>query len=176
MSVFISLAVALYYGWKLTMVVISYVPIALITNSIIEKVSESHFNRSINQTYHALTFVPLLSIPIQAQVSLLIKEQSAYSTAANVAEEVFGGIRTVFAFGGERIEIDRYNNRLMSAKQPVQMKSLLLGIREGILRFLFFGSSALAYWYGVQLVLEDRHKVDRNYTPSVMMIVCATNE
>lgn len=101
-----------------------------------------------------------------------IKEQNAYSTAANVAEEVFSGIRTVFAFGGEKIEIDRYNDRLMNAKQPVQMKSLLLGIREGMLRFLFFGSSALVYWYGVKLVLNDRRNMDRVYTPSVMMIVC----
>lgn len=54
MSVFISLAVALYYGWKLTMVVISYVPVALITNSIIEKVSENHFKQSNQPNIHTM--------------------------------------------------------------------------------------------------------------------------
>lgn len=53
MSVFVSLTVAFYYGWKLTLVVISYVPIALITNSIIEKVSILAVQ--FIKTYHELT-------------------------------------------------------------------------------------------------------------------------
>ena len=100
------------------------------------------------------------------------KELNSYSAAANVAEEVLSGIGTVFAFGGEKIEIERYNKRLIKAKKAVRVKGLLTGIGEGIMRFLFFGSSALAYWYGVQLVLDDRDKVDKEYTPAVLMIVC----
>lgn len=112
-------------------------------------------------------------IRVQLQVSLAIKEQNSYSDAANVAEEVLSGIQTVFAFGGEKTEFKRYNNHLMKGKHPVQMKGLLLGIREGIMRFLIYGSSAVAYWYGVELVLNDRHKLDKEYTPTVMMIVCS---
>lgn len=52
------------------------------------------------------------------------------------------------------------------------MKGLLAGIGDGIMRFLFFGSNALAFWYGVKLVLEDRQKADKEYTPAVLMIVC----
>ena len=100
-----------------------------------------------------------------------IKEQNFYSAAANVAEEVLSGIRTVFAFGGEKVEIERYNSRLINAKQAVQMKGLLAALREGILQFLFFGSNALFFWYGAKLVLNDRHNVDKEYTPAVMMIV-----
>lgn len=103
---------------------------------------------------------------------LSIEEENFYSAAANVAEEVLCNIRTVFAFGGERVEIERYNDRLMQAERVVRWKSALLGLREGILRFLFFCSSALAYWYGVKLVLDDRHKVNKEYTPTVMIIVC----
>lgn len=88
-----------------------------------------------------------------------------------MAEEVVCGIRTVFAFGGEKVEIERYNDCLMRAEQPVRKKGILLGLREGILRFLYFSSSALAYWYGVQLVLDDRHKAIKEYTPTVMLIV-----
>lgn len=91
-----------------------------------------------------------------------------------MAEEVLSGIRTVFAFGGEKAEVERYDQRLVNAKRAVRMKGLLAGIGDGIMRFLFFGSNALAFWYGVKLVLEDRDKadIDKEYTPAVLMIVC----
>lgn len=88
-----------------------------------------------------------------------------------MAEEVLSGIRTVFAFAGEKVEIERYNKRLIKAKKAVKVKGLLAGIGEGIMRFLFFGSNALAFWYGVRLVLDDRDKIDKEYTPAVLMIV-----
>lgn len=106
----------------------------------------------------------------QFQTSLSTKELDSYSAAANVAEEVLSGIRTVFAFGGEKLEIERYNKRLINAKKAVKVKGLLSGLGDGIMRFLFFGSNALAFWYGVKLVLEDRNKVDKEYTPAVLMI------
>ena len=99
------------------------------------------------------------------------KELNFSSAAANVAEEVLSGIRTVFAFGGEKVEIERYNKRLIKAKNAVRAKGLLSGLGDGIMRFLFFASNALAFWYGVQLVLNDRDKVDKEYTPAVLMIV-----
>lgn len=96
---------------------------------------------------------------------------NAYSAAANVAEEVLSGIRTVFAFRGEKKEINRYNNRLIIAKKAGARKGLLSGIEDGVVRFLFFGINALGFWYGVQLVLDDRDKIDKEYTPAVLMIV-----
>ncbi|XP_031626047.1 multidrug resistance protein homolog 65 [Contarinia nasturtii] len=138
----ICVVMSFIYGWKLSLVVISYVPIVILTNYIIGKF----------------------------QTSLSTKELNSYSAAANVAEEVLSGIRTVFAFGGEKSEIERYNKRLINAKKAVKVKGLLAGLGDGIMRFLFFGSNALAFWYGVKLVLEDRNKVDKEYTPAVLMI------
>lgn len=77
----------------------------------------------------------------------------------------------MFAFGGERVEIDRYNNRLVNAKDAARRKGFLSGLGDGIMRFLFFGSMSLAFWYGVKLVLDDRDKEDKEYTPAVLMIV-----
>lgn len=55
-----------------------------------------------------------------------IKEQNAYSTAANVAEEVFSGIRTVFAFGGEGVEVVRcFTDRFVA--QLIVFELLVLG-------------------------------------------------
>lgn len=96
---------------------------------------------------------------------------NAYSAAANVAEEVLSGIRTVFAFCGEKAEVERYNRKLIRAKSACKRKGLLSGIGDGIMRFLFFGSNAVAFWYGVQLVLDDRDKENKEYTPAVLMIV-----
>lgn len=113
----------------------------------------------------------LFVLSAQLQSTCSTKEMNAYSAAANVAEEVLSGIRTVFAFRGEKKEIDRYNNRLIIAKESGARKGLLSGIEDGVTRFLFFGINALGFWYGVQLVLDDRDKIDKEYTPAVLMIV-----
>lgn len=89
-----------------------------------------------------------------------------------MAEEVLSGIRTVFAFGGEQLEIERYNKQLTKERRAVLMKGVISGIGDGIMRFLFFGSNALGFWYGVKLVLEDRDRIDKQYTPEILMIVC----
>lgn len=84
-----------------------------------------------------------------------------------MAEEVLSGIRTVFAFGGEQLEIERYKIQLTKERRAVLLKGWISGIGDGIMRFLFFGSNALGFWYGVKLVL------DKEYTPEVLMIVCS---
>lgn len=92
-----------------------------------------------------------------------------------MAEEVLRGIRTVFAFGGEHVEIQRYNKRLINAKNAVRRKGFWSGLGDGIMRFLFFGCLSIAFWYGVKLVLGDRDKEDKEYTPAVLMIVMFIN-
>lgn len=37
--------------------------------------------------------------------------------------------------------------------------------------FIIYATYALAFWYGVGLILESRHEVDPVYTPAVLMIV-----
>ena len=46
----------------------------------------------------------------QMSTSATQKELSAYARAGAVAEEVFSSIRTVFAFGGEKKECERYGS------------------------------------------------------------------
>lgn len=77
----------------------------------------------------------------------------------------------MFAFCGEKNEIERYNHKLDVAKNAVKRKGLLSGIGDGLMRFLFFVSNAIGFWYGVQLVLADRDKEIKDYTPAVLMIV-----
>lgn len=99
------------------------------------------------------------------------KELNAYATAASVVEEALSGVRTVFAFGGEKIEVERYTRLLDPAKQAATRKGLYASISDGVTRFLFFASSALSFWFGVQWVLRDRDKVQKEYTPASLLIV-----
>lgn len=98
-------------------------------------------------------------------------ELNAYATAASVVEEALSGVRTVFAFGGEKTEVERYKRLLEPAKQAARRKGLYSSISDGVTRFLFFASSALSFWFGVQWVLRDRNEVHKEYTPASLLIV-----
>lgn len=99
------------------------------------------------------------------------KELNAYAKAANIVEEVLGGIRTVFAFGGEKIEVERYNKHLLPAENAAKKKGLFACVGDAVTRFLYFASCALSFWFGVQWVIEDRDKDDKTYTTAVLITV-----
>lgn len=77
----------------------------------------------------------------------------------------------MFAFGGEKVEVDRYNDLLVPAKMAARRKGFYSSISDGITRFLFFVSCALSFWFGVQWVLEDRDKIVKSYTAADLIIV-----
>lgn len=54
-----------------------------------------------------LGLISLLSPFEQLLANFTTKEQSAYAKAGAVAEEVLSAIRTVFAFSGQKKEIER---------------------------------------------------------------------
>lgn len=99
------------------------------------------------------------------------KELNAYAKAANIVEEVLSGIRTVFAFGGEKLEVDRYKKHLVPAVKAAENKGLFACIGDATTRLLYFASCALSFWFGVQWVLEDRDKEDKTYTTATLITV-----
>ncbi|XP_015603415.1 multidrug resistance protein homolog 49 isoform X2 [Cephus cinctus] len=138
-----SIVISFVYGWKLTLVVLSCAPIIVIATAIVAKV----------------------------QSSLTALELSAYGQAGSVAEEVLGAIRTVVAFGGEKKEVERYAQKLVPAERTGIKRGMWSGVGGGVMWFIIYLSYALAFWYGVQLILEDRPKLDKEYTPAVLVIV-----
>lgn len=100
-----------------------------------------------------------------------VKELNAYATAANVVEEVLSGFRTVFAFDGEKLEVERYRKRLLPAENAAKKKGIYACFGDAITRFLYFASCALSFWFGVQWVIDDRDKSDKTYTTAVLIIV-----
>lgn len=88
------------------------------------------------------------------------KESDAYGAAGSIAEEILTSIRTVISFGGERKEIDRYEKQLVLARNNNIKRSFFSGLGFGLLWFFIYSSYALAFWYGVKLVLDDSKPYD----------------
>ncbi|XP_066148570.1 multidrug resistance protein homolog 49-like [Euwallacea fornicatus] len=127
-----------------------------------------------------LALVCLASLPLQTLIMGLIawcsakyckQEMAAYGSAGAVAEEVLSAIRTVVAFGGQDKEARRYDKFVRDAKNNNIKRCLFNAINQGCIWFLTYGCFALAFWYGVGLIIDERHlpESERVYTPGNMM-------
>ena len=125
-----------------------------------------------------LTLVMMVSTPVLAismgilakvQASLTENELKAYAKAGGVAEEVFSSVRTVMAFGGQKKEIDRFQDNLTFAKKAGIKRGMATGIGAGLVWGIIYASYALAFWYGISLILAACD--DNNYTSSDLLIV-----
>ncbi|CAH1634814.1 unnamed protein product [Spodoptera littoralis] len=143
MSFVTSVIISFVYGWELTLVLLSCTPVVIATTAVVAKI----------------------------QSSLTSQELKAYSIAGVIAEEVLAAIRTVIAFGGEKIEIARYSERLEPAKKMGMKKGVFAGLGSGVMWFIIYATYALAFWYGVGLILDSRNEEKPLYTPAVLMIV-----
>ncbi|XP_051921762.1 ATP-binding cassette, sub-family B (MDR/TAP), member 4 isoform X10 [Hippocampus zosterae] len=130
LSTFIgSLVVGLSIGWKLALVVLAVCPLLGLSAGIFSKVV----------------------------TSFTAKEQAAYAKAGAVAEEVLSAIRTVFAFSGQKREIQRYHKNLEEAKNMGIKKAISSNAAMGFTFMMIFLSYALAFWYGSVLVLSQEY-------------------
>ncbi|KAG6454144.1 hypothetical protein O3G_MSEX008540 [Manduca sexta] len=143
MSFVTAVLISFVYGWELTLVILSCTPVIIATTAIVARV----------------------------QSSLTTQELKAYSIAGVVAEEVLAAIRTVVAFGGEEKEIKRYTVRLDPAKKMGTRKGVFSGLGSAVMWLIIYATYALAFWYGVGLILESRHETSPIYTPAVLMII-----
>uniref|UniRef100_A0AAR2LZN6 ATP-binding cassette sub-family B member 5 n=1 Tax=Pygocentrus nattereri TaxID=42514 RepID=A0AAR2LZN6_PYGNA len=123
-------------GWKLTLVILSISPLLGLSAAVIAKVRNHR-----------------------------LQEQTAYAKAGAVAEEVLSAIRTVFAFGGQKKEIQRYHKNLENAKNVGIKKAVTVNIVVGFTYFMIYVSYALAFWYGSTLIL------DKEYTTGTLLTV-----
>ncbi|KAJ8919087.1 hypothetical protein NQ315_012072 [Exocentrus adspersus] len=138
-----SLVVAFIHGWELALICLSSLPASMLALGVIAGLT----------------------------AKLAKKELDAYSAAGSVAEEVLSNIRTVVAFGGQKKEIERYDKSLIFAKNNNIKRSMFAAIGFGLLWFIIYSSYALAFWYGVKLILDERGTPDPTYTPANMVTV-----
>ncbi|XP_049586739.1 ATP-dependent translocase ABCB1 isoform X4 [Syngnathus scovelli] len=126
-----SVVIGFSKGWKLTLVILAVSPLLGIMAAIFSKVLASFTSR----------------------------EQSAYAKAGAVAEEVLSSIRTVFAFSGQRREIERYHKNLEDAKNVGIKKAISSNIAMGVTFLLIYLSYSLAFWYGSTLILSGEYTI-----------------
>ncbi|KAK9877119.1 hypothetical protein WA026_016865 [Henosepilachna vigintioctopunctata] len=138
-----SLILAFTKGWELTLVCLSSLPMYLICFGVMAILS----------------------------TKLSKKESDAYGSAGSIAEEVLGTIRTVLAFGGESKEMERYDSNLIHAKKNNIFRSALVGIGFGLLWFVIYLSYALAFWYGVGLIIDEKDSPNPTYSAGNMITI-----
>ncbi|KAJ8964325.1 hypothetical protein NQ314_004995, partial [Rhamnusium bicolor] len=105
--------------------------------------------------------------------STFVAELESYGASGAIAEEVLSSIRTVVAFDGQEKEIERYNKYLIDAKDNNIKRSLFNALSNGCLWFFVYSCYALSFWYGVGLIIEEKHLPDNEkvYTPGNMVSV-----
>ncbi|VDO54640.1 unnamed protein product [Schistosoma margrebowiei] len=85
------------------------------------------------------------------------KEIVAYTRAGAVAGEVLEAIRTVVAFGGEKRELKRYREQLGTAEKAGLKKVVASGAVNGTIGLTVFCSTALLFWYGFKLIVNENY-------------------
>lgn len=142
LGMIIVIAISFVYGWKLTLAISAYIPLVLTSN------------------YFVANY----------QSKLTIREQDSYVVAGSLAEEIISAIRTVVAFGGEKLECERFDKLMLPAHKANRLKGVFTGIGDAITRSMLFFAVASGFYYGVILVVGDRGKENPEYTPAVLMI------
>ena len=123
--------VAFIYGWKMTLVLLSVTPLLGIAFTLFAKVLMQSTG----------------------------KGQDAYSDANAIASEAIQGFRTVLSFIREDYEIKRFSDSLDRTYKEGKMRSHLLGMGMGFVNLVMFGTYALGFWYGGQLVMDGEMDV-----------------
>jgi ATP-binding cassette subfamily B (MDR/TAP) protein 1 len=112
-----------------------------------------------------LAVVMLATIPIMAAVGGLmgyfitkytLRSQDEYAEAGTIAEQVFSGIRTIYAFSLQERFAGRYETRLEGALRAGVKRGTILGLGFGIFMFVLFATYGLSFWYGAQLIKDGK--------------------
>ncbi|KAI4335889.1 hypothetical protein L6164_014487 [Bauhinia variegata] len=116
------------------------------------------FATSWKLTLLALAVVPAISVAVHRfgrfVRGLSHKIQDAAAGAASVAEESFGGIRTVRSFAREEYEISRYFKKLDETLQLALIQSRLGGLFSGTLNAASTLSVIAVVLYGANLTIK----------------------
>ncbi|VDD81447.1 unnamed protein product [Mesocestoides corti] len=81
-----------------------------------------------------------------------VKERMAYSKANAIAGEVLSSVKTVFAFEGQRRELNRYAAELSAAEKLGLKRSTLFGFVVGASDSSIYILMAVTFWYGIKML------------------------
>ncbi|KAF9922621.1 Multidrug resistance protein 1 [Linnemannia zychae] len=116
--------IAFARGWRLSLVMLSLVPLLAFTGY-------------------------LMAIVIRRNS---VKSQGHYARAGAIAEQAIISIRTVVAFGGQKRELNEYTKYLDGAYAAGFRKAIATASGNSLFVLIMFSAYALAFWYGSVLV------------------------
>ncbi|KAK7388088.1 hypothetical protein VNO78_22893 [Psophocarpus tetragonolobus] len=125
-SFFGGIVIAFIKGWLLSLVLLSSLPLLVLSGSIM-----------------SFAFAKMAS-----------RGQAAYSEAATVVERTIGSIRTVASFTGEKQAIAQYNKYLTKAYRVGVQEGVAGGFGFGLVRLFVYCTYGLVIWFGGKMVLE----------------------
>lgn len=125
------IAILFYTSWRLTLVMLSIVPVVVLGAVIYGRILRA----------------------LSKQV------QDALARTTEIAEETLSGIRTVRAFAREEREIERYGSAVDGSLTLARQRSRLGAIFAGAVSFAGYGAVAAVLWYGGTLVLSGGMQV-----------------
>jgi ATP-binding cassette subfamily B (MDR/TAP) protein 1 len=100
------------------------------------------------------TAVILVGITVAMDAKLEAKILDVYSKAGGLVEEALGSIRIVTAFGANKKLSKKYDQHLDKAKAFGIKKGPVLGVQYSSEFFIMYCAYALAFWYGITLLLR----------------------
>ncbi|XP_053622174.1 multidrug resistance protein homolog 49-like isoform X2 [Plodia interpunctella] len=144
-SVVLGGALSLAYGWQLTLAGLSVVPVAILVAATVSKY----------------------------QTRCSSEEVVAYGAAGRIVEEVLSAIRTVRAYAGEKLEVDRYAQALTGAAAAARRRGVWAGLGAGLGWLLTYSLNAIVFAYGAALCVRDMDLPpgDQQYHPGIMLTI-----
>lgn len=128
MTVIGGIAILLYTSWRLTVVMLSVVPVVVLGAVI--------YGRALRR--------------------LSVKVQDALARSTEVAAETLAGIRTVRAFAREQRESERYSEAVTASFELAKTRARASSVFQGVVGFAAYGAIAAVLWYGGVLVLRGQ--------------------
>ncbi|KAL6608846.1 P-loop containing nucleoside triphosphate hydrolase protein [Neocallimastix sp. 'constans'] len=135
--------IAFTNGWKLTLLMMTVMPVLLIIIGILSMILKKYTKKS----------------------------QDAYGVVGGISQEAFTQIRTIASFGSEKREIDRYCEKLKPTKKYGIIKSNAMGIILGVLFGIIFSSLSIIFIGGTHYIYKgemDRAGVFRVFIGILM--------
>ena len=133
------LAVALYYCWKLALLILGGIPLVF----------------------------AVIGVVIGVLISSQAQESAASNAASSLATEVFSAVRTILALGVETKEESRYSSLIDQTEVAGIKKWQAQGITVGSINGLMWLLYAAGLYFGAWLISEDMMRDPQNCTYKV---------
>ncbi|KAM3065941.1 hypothetical protein ACMFMG_009835 [Clarireedia jacksonii] len=116
-----------------------------------------------------------LAITIRLETRAENRIAPVYSDSAALLEEVFSSVQTVMSLNAETKLLRKCRAYIDVAKRLNIRKSPLSGVKFVLSYFILLSSYALAFWYGVKLVLQGKVHNSGNVVIVILCVNMSTN-